>query len=213
MTTQYPPPPLRGKLHNLANAFGAEFDGHGNRVAAMVPPLMEAAGLTHHNLSSIVLGARLHDIGKKLVPTDILCAPTPLSRNERNIIANHPSDGLKLVKDLVGEVPDDIAECILHHHEQWDGSGYPDGLYGYNIPLPARIVAIADVIDALASPRVYKPALDFPSIRCILKEGRGTHFDPSLTDAALNNYDAIILARANAPASKAKVDQDVLVSE
>lgn len=190
-------PSLRHKLESLATQAGAENDGHGNRVAAMIPTIMAAAGLVDRDVWPIVIGARLHDIGKRMVPPDILFAQRALQHYEREIIANHPEDGLAIVKEALGHVPQVIATCINDHHEHWDGSGYPGNLRGEAIPLPARLVAIVDVIDALASPRAYKAGLSAAVIRNVLVRGRGKLFDPVLLDAVLENYDAILAARAS----------------
>jgi putative two-component system response regulator len=197
-------PAAQLKLSRYAQQVGAELDGHGNRVAAMIPPLMAAAGLALKDPTPIVLGARLHDIGKRLVPPDVLSAPRALTSSEHRIIQNHPRDGVRLAEKEIGTLPHTIVSCILHHHERWRGGGYPDGLTGYRIPLAARLVAIADVIDALASPRPYKPGLHVSVIRKILVYQNGKLFDPSLLGAALQQYDRLLVARATAPPPELK---------
>lgn len=191
-------PGIKRKLENLALEVGLENDGHGNRVAAMVPSILTAAGLEGYDPAPIVLGARLHDIGKRLVPPSILMAPRSLMRYEQKIIANHPEDGLTLVKRAVGHVPEEVCSCIVDHHEHWDGSGYPNNLCGQAIPMAARVVSIADVIDALASPRPYKAGLSPAVIRNVLLRGKGRLFDPALVDGVLDQYDNVLAARANA---------------
>jgi response regulator RpfG family c-di-GMP phosphodiesterase len=134
--------------------------------------------------------APLHDIGKVGVPDAILNKAGRLTPEEFEEIKKHPENGstiLRRAKRFLGggrflEVARDI---VLHHHERWDGSGYPHGLAGRDIPLPARLMALADVYDALTSPRVYKSAMPHAEAREVIIQGRGGHFDPDIVDAFL----------------------------
>lgn len=191
-------PTVRRKLEELAAVAGKENDGHGDRVAAMIPAIMAAVGAGAKDAAPLILGARLHDVGKRLVPPGILSAPRKLFQFERCILCNHSADGLELVRKVVGVVPQNIAVCIKSHHEHWDGSGYPDGLKGEEIPLNARIVSIGDVIDALASPRSYKAGLSKSLVCEVLDRSRGRFLDPALVEGVLKNQDAIFAARAQA---------------
>lgn len=185
------------QLRALAQQAGLYLDGHGNRVAGMA----QALGHAHQGLPStalLALGAQLHDIGKRHIPTEVLDAPRRLTPAEWTIMRLHTILGLEILCRALDEVPQDVADCVLLHHENWDGSGYPIGLSGAAIPLLARLVAIADFIDALASPRVYKSAMPPDLVRTLVLRGRGVKFDPILTDLALRIWPELLQARAQA---------------
>lgn len=134
------------------------------------------------------LASMLHDIGKVGVPDAVLRKPGRLTEEELEIIKSHPAFGADTLLKVHHEVEDDplfqmSIEVALFHHERWDGSGYPTGIEGDQIPLSARITAVADVFDALLSPRVYKPALPIEQVRNIIKQSSGSHFDPVIVDA------------------------------
>lgn len=138
--------------------------------------------------------APLHDIGKVGVPDAILKKPGRLTPDELAIMRRHPEIGRKAFADaeaLLGHTSFlDVAKQIAHgHHEKWDGTGYPLGLKGLDIPLPARLMALADVYDALVSPRCYKPALSHEEAVEIIRENRGSHFDPVIADAFLDIHE------------------------
>ena len=157
-----------------------------------------AATLTDVYIDLLARSAPLHDIGKVGIPDHILRKPGKLTPNEWRIMQTHA----KLGSDAIEESERDIkmplaflsiAKEIAHwHHEKWDGSGYPEGLAGDAIPISARLMAVADVFDALISARVYKPAMPFTLARDIIAEGRGQHFDPDVTDAFLDNFDDFV---------------------
>jgi putative two-component system response regulator len=134
------------------------------------------------------LASPLHDIGKVAIPDGILLKPGLLDDDERAIIKTHAEIGARILRgstsDLI-KLAAQIAEC---HHERWDGTGYPRGLAGEAIPLCARIVAIADVFDALTTERPYKRALPVAGALSILEAERGRHFDPACLDAFLSAY-------------------------
>lgn len=184
-----------GRLMQLAQVAGRELDGHGNRVAAIAPIVFDAAGLPTGLRHLLLIGARLHDIGKRWVPPAILYAPRRLTSPEWTIMMRHPAYGMAIVGRHVSHIPHIVRDCVLLHHERWDGSGYPHGLAGPDIPVMARIVGIADFIDALASRRSYKPPVPMDVVRSILLRERGRMFDPYLTDRAVRHYDRIIAAR------------------
>lgn len=123
----------------------------------------------------------LHDIGKIKVPNEILYKPGKLTDEEYEIIKMHPIFGEQIVYPI--QTLRHLCPAIRGHHERWDGKGYPDGLAGEAIPLPARIIAVADVFDALAAERPYKAGMPVEKVQAILREGRGSHFDPDLADA------------------------------
>jgi HD-GYP domain-containing protein (c-di-GMP phosphodiesterase class II) len=134
---------------------------------------------------NVVLAAPLHDIGKIKIPDIVLNKPARLTNDEYEIIKNHSIYGANIVKKTIYSLENkdyaDVAYNIArHHHERWDGTGYPDRLKGEEIPLEARIMALADVYDALISDRVYKKAYSKEKAIEIIKEGSGSQFDPLL---------------------------------
>lgn len=131
--------------------------GHSERVAGYAVGVARRLGLDGHTVTTIELGAYLHDVGKVRVPAEILAKKGPLTRDELQVIQMHPLWGLELLADTV--FPWDLKAVIRWHHERADGKGYPDGLRGEEIPLTAHIVAAADMYDALTTTRPYRPAL------------------------------------------------------
>jgi len=157
-----------------------------------------AAFLSGRNIELLTRSAPLHDIGKVGIPDNILLKPGSLNIDEWRIMKTHAKLGSDAIERAEGASGDPLpflmlAKEIAHwHHEKWDGSGYPDGLAGEAIPPAARLMALADVFDALISWRVYKKPLPFDEARDIIAAGRGTHFDPDVTDAFLAGFDAFV---------------------
>ncbi len=157
-----------------------------------------APTLKPHYIRLLARSAPLHDIGKVGIPDAILLKPGPLTEAEWAVMKTHAklgSDAIELTeKD--SEQPVEfltLAKEIAHwHHEKWDGSGYPEGLAGEAIPISARIMTVADVFDALISPRVYKIAISFQEAAAIMANGRGRHFDPDVLDVFLEHYPAFV---------------------
>jgi len=152
---------------------------------------LEASYLTEEYIDALCLSAILHDIGKVGIPDAILLKPGKLTLDEFTTIKQHSSIGGKVLEEAEAFDPErsflTIGKLVAyHHHEKWDGSGYPDGLAGEAIPLSARIVAVADVYDALRSQRPYKDALSHEDALAIISEGNGSHFDPALVVAFLD---------------------------
>ena len=131
------------------------------------------------------MAAPMHDVGKMGVPDAVLRKPGKLSREEFEQMKEHTHIGARILEGSGIAMLDLAREIALCHHEKWDGSGYPSGMSGEAIPLSARIVAVCDVYDALVSDRVYRRALPEVQALAIMKEGRGTHFDPCLFDLFL----------------------------
>ena len=127
--------------------------------------------------------APLHDVGKVAIPDAILLKPGPLTPEERAIVETHAEEGHRLVRGSSSSILDMAATIALSHQEKWDGSGYPRGLKGEAIPIEGRIVAVADVFDALTSDRVYRKAFSVEEAIQMMREQRGRHFDPVLLDA------------------------------
>ena len=171
--------------------------GHSRRVLLYSLAIAEAIGGMEDQLKTLGMGAWLHDIGKLAIPDGILLKPGPLSEQERQIMQRHVEFGYDLVKGIPFLA--DAAEVILAHHERYNGSGYPRGLHGDNIPMCARIFAVADSFDAMTSDRPYRSALSPQAARTEIDAGRGELFDPEVVDAffALGE-DAWKLVRAGA---------------
>ena len=161
-----------------------ETEGHAQRVTEITLRLAKAMGIGDAELVHIRRGALLHDIGKMGVPDDILLKPGKLTDEEWVLMRKHP----QLAYDLLSPITYlrtalDIPYC---HHEKWDGTGYPRGLKGEQIPLVARLFAVVDVWDALRSDRPYRPAWDEEKVREHILAGSGTHFDPKVVETFLN---------------------------
>jgi putative nucleotidyltransferase with HDIG domain len=150
--------------------------GHCDRVAEYVSALAGAFGFDEERLFWIGLGAFLHDIGKHVVPAEILNKRGSLSGKERAIVERHSIAGAEMLSDA--GAPEDVIRMVRGHHERWDGTGYPDGLRGANIPLAARILCVADVYDALTNDRAYHRAVDRATALKIMSRDVGRVFDP-----------------------------------
>lgn len=160
-----------------------ETEGHSQRVTEMTLRLARALGMNEEKLVHIRRGALLHDIGKLGVPDSILLKAGPLTAEEWEIMRRHPQYAYEMLSSIAYLQPAlDIPYC---HHEKWDGTGYPRGLKGEQIPLAARIFAVVDVWDALSSDRPYRPAWPQEKVRAYLKEEAGKHFDPSIVEVFL----------------------------
>ena len=154
--------------------------------------------LDERYIALLTRSAPLHDIGKVGIPDTILQKPGKLSPDEWAIMKTHAQMGSDAIELAERDADQPVAflslakEITRWHHEKWDGSGYPDGLVGEDIPVSARIMALADVFDALISSRVYKAALPPAQVHAILLEGRGRHFDPVMTDCFLLHFDRFV---------------------
>lgn len=156
---------------------------HAYRVAARARPLGWRMKLSAGDLSALVTAALLHDIGKVGVPDAILAKPGPLTSAEYAMIQRHPSIGEAILRPFA-EL-DRVRSLVRHHHEWYDGRGYPDGLAGEQIPLGARILQVADSIDAMLTPRHYKSGRTTEDVVAELIRCRGTQFDPAIADLAI----------------------------
>jgi len=159
------------------------------RMAAYSAELARAAGWSVESCRLMELAAPLHDTGKIGVPTTILAKPGPLDEAEWAVMRQHPQIGHEILSKSAAPVFQMAAEIALNHHEKWDGSGYPDALAGDAIPVSARLMAIADVFDALICARVYKHAFSYEEARAIIADGRGKHFDPDVVDAFVHDIE------------------------
>jgi HD-GYP domain-containing protein (c-di-GMP phosphodiesterase class II) len=155
---------------------------HSTRVSRIALTLADKAGLDGRDAALAALGGLLHDVGKIAVPMPILVKPGPLDDREFDQVMRHPaaSGALAVRAEL-----NDLGVLLRHHHERWDGLGYPDRLAGRQIPLVARVLSIADAYDAMLADRPYRAALDAVEARRELELGAGTQFDPELVDVFL----------------------------
>ncbi|HEY0563013.1 MAG TPA: HD domain-containing phosphohydrolase [Methylophilus sp.] len=162
-----------------------ETSRHLVRMALYARVLAEASGFSDEEAETIELAAPLHDIGKVGIPDNILLKAGPLDAQELAIMRKHPSIGFQVLEDSPSKYLQKGAEIALSHHERYDGSGYPKGLVGKKIPISARIVAIADVFDALTSKRPYKEAWSVEKAIAYIESEAGKHFDPELVKTLL----------------------------
>jgi HD-GYP domain-containing protein (c-di-GMP phosphodiesterase class II) len=168
-------------LLDLARAIEARdpySSGHAARVTAVAEVVAARLGWDEEQIDVLRIGAALHDIGKLDVPDTVLRKPGPLSESELDHVRAHPQDGARmvgLVRKYRAAVP-----CVLHHHERWDGHGYPSGSAGSEIPIEARVLAVADAFDAMTSDRPYRRALTQGHAVAELERCAGTQFDPDV---------------------------------
>ncbi len=167
--------------------------GHSDRVSAYSVLIGKKLGLKQSELNTLKIGGLFHDIGKIGVPDSILLKETKLSENEYSQIKNHPSIGAHILSNAT--IFKDILPIVKHHHERYDGKGYPSQLAGENIPYLARITAIADSFDAMTSKRTYRDSLPLEKVKEEIKKCSGTQFDPKIAEVFLdileNHYDEI----------------------
>lgn len=164
---------------------------HVRRVSALCGMLARRCGLSPDESEIITHASPLHDVGKIAVPAEILFKPGKLSPDEWEQMKTHTTVGASILADSPSKLLEMGRVIAVSHHEKWDGSGYPYGLSGEAIPLAGRICAIADVFDALTSERPYKPAYSSDEAYRIIREGRGVHFDPILTDIFLESREDV----------------------
>jgi PAS domain S-box-containing protein len=188
---------LREALEKLRRAFGATINvlnslveqkdpytaGHHRRVSDLARSIAKEMGLSWEQVDGLRFAASIHDIGKVVLPAEILSRPGPLSENEWNLIKSHPQIGYDLLKDICFPWP--IAEIIYQHHERLDGSGYPRGLKGEEIILEAKILAVADVVEAMSSHRPYRPAHSLEKALEEIEKNKGLLYDKRVVEACL----------------------------
>jgi methanogenic corrinoid protein MtbC1 len=169
---------------SMAVEFRDEDTGaHIERIGRFSTLLAEQIGMDPEFCEKLSHAAPLHDVGKVAIPDSILLKPGPLTPAERAIVETHAEEGHRLVRGSSSSILDMAATIALSHQEKWDGSGYPRGLVGEEIPIEGRIVAVADVFDALTSDRVYRKAFSVEEAVKMMREERGHHFDPIVLDA------------------------------
>ena len=157
--------------------------GHSERVTEYAMCLARHFDLKDSQFNVLELSGFLHDMGKVGVPQAVLHKPGKLTDEEFEVIKQHPRTGYDILRQMEGTGP--IADVVLHHHERWDGRGYPDGLAGEKIPLLSRILAVADTFDAMGSVRPYRGRIPQEEVLAEIKRNAGTQFDPKAVDALL----------------------------
>lgn len=162
---------------------------HSQNVAFYAKEIAKKMKLPKHVIESVYKGGLLHDIGKIGIPEDILLKPGKLSLKEYTIIKRHPVIGYEMIKHVSDYNKNGIHDIVLYHHERYDGNGYPKGLKGEEIPLVARIMAIADSFDAMTSKRVYRNEIDLGATLMVIQKNKGSQFDPEITDVFLSLFE------------------------
>jgi putative nucleotidyltransferase with HDIG domain len=160
--------------------------GHQRRVANIAAIIAQDMGLDPSTIEGIRTAASIHDIGKISIPAEILSKPGPLSAPEFELIKQHPEAGYNIVADV--DFPWPVAEMIRQHHERLDGSGYPKGLRGEEILLGARIIAVADVVEAMSAHRPYRPGHGIEAALIQIDRDRGTLLDDRAVEACLRAF-------------------------
>ena len=168
-------------LSNALDVRDSETEGHSRRVVEYMELIIAHLAVAPGHLATLRRGALLHDIGKIGVPDNVLRKPAALSEAEWIVMKRHPEHGAR----IIAQIPflEDVSRIVRHHHERWDGRGYPDGIAGEAIPLGARIFAVADSFDAMTSDRPYRRAMSVEDARAEVARCRGTQFDPDVADA------------------------------
>jgi HD-GYP domain-containing protein (c-di-GMP phosphodiesterase class II) len=177
--------------------------GHIERMSEYSKTLFSLLGRSEDECEQIQFASMLHDIGKISTPDSILKKPGALSEKEWAVMKAHSQAGHDMLEGAECEYLKMGAKIALAHHERWDGSGYPSGLKGEEIPLEARVVALADVFDALCSKRCYKEAWPVEKVVSMIKEASESHFDPKLVELFVNNIDEFLKIRAKYSSTEA----------
>ncbi|HPL68550.1 MAG TPA: HD-GYP domain-containing protein, partial [Smithellaceae bacterium] len=160
--------------------------GHQRRVADLARAIATEMGLSGDQIDGIRIAGTIHDLGKISVPSEILTIPRKLTALEYSLIKNHPQSGYDILKDI--EFPWPIARMIVEHHERINGSGYPNGLPGEDLLIESKILSVADVVEAMATHRPYRPALGIDAALAEITANRGILYDPEVVDACLRLF-------------------------
>jgi HD-GYP domain-containing protein (c-di-GMP phosphodiesterase class II) len=161
---------------------------HSQNVAWYATEIAKKMKLPKNVCEAIYKGGLLHDIGKIGIPENILMKDGKLTSNEYTIVKEHPVIGHGIIEHIADFAKNSLLDIVLHHHERFDGKGYPNGLNGHEIPLAARIMAIADTFDAMTTKRIYRNEIDLDTTLKEIKKSRGTQFDPEIVDVFLSLF-------------------------
>lgn len=191
-------------MADMVESRDSDTGAHVQKTSAYVKIILEglkskgyyAAKLTPKYMVDVEMSAPLHDVGKINIPDAVLNKPGKLDDDEYAIMKTHTTAGKEILEKAINTVKGgsylkEARNMAAYHHERWDGKGYPEGLHGEVIPLSARVMAVADVFDALASPRVYKPAFPLEKALAIIEEGAGTQFDPKVVEVFMEHLDEV----------------------
>ena len=183
-------------LADMVEIRDSDTGAHIQKTAAYVKIILEGLRrkgyykdiLTPQYIENVIKSAPLHDVGKIIIPDEVLNKTEKLTDEEYEIMKTHTTSGKAIIEKAISDVEGDsylteARNMAAYHHERWDGKGYPEGLHGEEIPLSARVMAVADVFDALTSPRIYKPAFPLSKAVKMIEEGKGIQFDPKCVDA------------------------------
>ena len=180
---------VEGTIHTIAATTEVRDPytaGHQKRVTELAVTIATALGLDGEQIEGIRMAGTIHDLGKVRVPAEILSKPGKITDLEYEMIKTHPQVGYDLLKGI--DFPWPLDQIVLQHHERIDGSGYPHGLRGDEIMIEAKILAVADVVEAMASHRPYRPALGIEKALDQIRQDRGILFDPEFVDACLKGF-------------------------
>jgi diguanylate cyclase (GGDEF)-like protein/putative nucleotidyltransferase with HDIG domain len=183
-------------LAKAVDARDAYTGSHSERVSELAAGIATKLGLDAEQVELTRLAGSLHDLGKLAIPEEILRKPGELTDSERLVLERHPQIGFRML-DSLGVDP--VADVVLHHHERWDGAGYPNNLYGEEIPVGARIIFVADAFDAMTSDRVYRPKRSTEEALSELERCAGTQFDPEIVAAFAEETELVSPEKAAAP--------------
>jgi HD-GYP domain-containing protein (c-di-GMP phosphodiesterase class II) len=172
-------------LAKAVDARDAYTGSHSQRVGELAARIAQRMNAEPELIELIRLAGSLHDLGKLAIPEEILRKPAPLTDAERLVLERHPQIGYRMLESLG---VDPVADWVLHHHERWDGAGYPDGCSGDQIPLGARIIFVADAFDAMTTDRVYRRKLTIEDALHELHRCSGTQFDPEVVGAFAEEF-------------------------
>jgi putative nucleotidyltransferase with HDIG domain len=173
------------KFSNVLDSWGGANESHSRAVASLAVALAQRLGVDGEDLEHIHAAALLHDVGKIALPESVLNKPGPLTDEERSLMQRHPIIGFELMRDLGIE---QAAAFVLHHHERWDGQGYPHGLAGAEIPFGSRIILVADAFDALTSDRAYRRGVSVDAAIHEVQSESGRQFDPLVVSALHEHF-------------------------
>jgi putative two-component system response regulator len=183
------------RLSKAIEHHDADTGEHISRMATVAALLGRLHGLPADRILLLRAAAPMHDVGKVATPDAVLRKPGPLSTEERVVMERHTVVGHEILADSESDLLQLAASIALTHHERWDGSGYPKGLRGEEIPVEGRIVAVADVFDALLSDRCYRPAMTLSEAVAVMEAGKGTQFDPKIVGLLLTHLEEALSSR------------------